>query len=329
MRTGTWDAFAAPSIDGTHANCYSFAVATVNRVVDRLATDRFGNAVELSGVATAAQCNVRPGSWALVGGTLYINRADAVAVTNANTRVFRGSTGAIKVTSPVSLFVGGQAFGDGFDIEGGSSAACLNYAPATVPGSMRAVVADGCSFKYAGGPAEPSACGVAINSVHGIAALFNCAADANATDGFNLHKTTAPAAASHLLTVNCSASNNGRAPGVSCNGWTTHENVVGIDVAGVYRANRGGSLRSINSSISWLAGTRVEQDLGDLTNGGAVIPTAVRVDDTARYYCDRMAIDMPAGTIALHAAAAGTAIFIRALPPLRAPAVGPGTIATY
>lgn len=329
VRTGTWDAFAAPAVDATFGNCYSFAVATVNRVVDRLATDRFGNAVELTGVATAAQCNVRPGSWALVGGTVYINRADGLAVTNVNTRVFRGSTGAIKVTAPVSLFLGGQAAGDGFDIEGGSSAACLNYAPATVPAAMKAVVVDGCSFKYAGGPAEPNACGVAINSVHGLVALFNCAADANATDGFNLHNTTAPAAASHMVTVNCSATNNGRFPSVSCNGWTTHENVVGIDVAGVYRANRGGSLRSINSSISWLAGTRVDQDLGDLAHAGSVSATAVRVDDTARYFCDRIAIDMPAGTIALHAAAAGTAIFTRALAPLRAPAVGPGTIATY
>ncbi|MEO5641063.1 MAG: hypothetical protein ABIQ98_04775 [Sphingomicrobium sp.] len=329
VRTGAYDAFSAPTADATYTNCYSFAVATVNRVVDRTSVDRFCNAVELTNVATAAQCNVRPGSWALVAGTLYVNRADAVAVTNANTRVFRSGTGTIKVTVAVSLYLGGYLPGDGFDLEGGSSAACLNYAPATVPASMKAVVADGCSFRYAGGVAETGACGVAVNSVHGLCALINCAADANATDGFNVHNTTAPTAATHFVTVNCSASNNGRAPGVSCNGWTTHENVVGLDVAGVYRANRGGTMRSINNSLSWLAGSRAEGDMGDLANGGALIGTAIRVDDTARYWCDRVAIDMPAGQLALHAAATGSAIFTRAMPPLRNPAAGTGTIATY
>jgi hypothetical protein len=329
VRTGAYDAFSAPAADATYTNCYSFAVATVNRVIDRASIDRFGNAVELTGVATAAQCNARPGSWALVAGTLYVNRADAAAVTNANTRVFRSGTASVKVSAPISLYLGGALAGDGFDIEGGSSAACLNYAPASVPAAMKAVVADSCSFKYAGGAAETGACGVAVNSVHGLCALVNCAADANATDGFNAHNTTAPAAATHFVTVNCSASNNGRAPGVSCNGWTTHENVVGLDVAGVYRGNRGGTMRSINSSSSWLAGSRAEGDCGDLANGGALIGTALRVDDTARYWCDRVAVDMPAGTIALHAAASGSAIFTRAMPPSRAPSVGPGTIATY
>ena len=88
-------------------------------------------------------------------------------------------------------------------------------------------------------------------------------------------------------------------------------------------------MRSINTSLSWLAGSRAEGDLGDLGNGGALIGTAVRVDDTAKYWCDRVAIDMPGAAIALHAAASGSAIFTRAMPPLRASAVGPGTIATY
>ncbi|MEO7787476.1 MAG: DUF1565 domain-containing protein [Sphingomicrobium sp.] len=329
VRSGAYDAFAAPSADATFTNCYSFAVATVNRVLDRAGVDRFGNSVELSQVTTAAQCNVRPGSWALVSGTLYINRADSAAVTNVNTRVLRSGTASIKVTAPISLYLGGATAGDGFDIEGGSSAGCLTYAPATVPTAMKAVVADGCSFKYAGGASETGASGVSINSVHGLCALINCAADANVTDGFNTHNTTAPAAATHVVTVNCSASNNGRAPGVSCNGWTTHENVVGLDVAGIYRSNRGGTMRSINSSVSWLAGSRAEGDMGDFAHGGVVVPTAIRVDDTARYWCDRVAVDMPAGSIALHAAASGTAIFTRAMPPLRSPAVGPGPIATY
>lgn len=329
VRTGAYDMFAAPTADATFPNCYSFVVATVNRVVDRANVDRFGNSVDLVNVATAAQCNVRPGSWALVAGTLYVNRVDAAAVTSVNTRVFRASTATMKATSPISLFVGGALAGDGFDFEGGSSAACLNYGASTVPAAMKAVIADGCSFRYAGGVSETGSCGVAINSIHGLSAMFNCSADANATDGFNVHNSTAPSAATHFLTVNCSASNNGRSPGVSCNGWTTHENVVGLDVAGVYRANRGGTMRSINTSLSWLAGSRAEGDTGDQANGGALIGTAIRVDDTARYWCDRLAVDMPAGTISVHAAAAGSAIFSRGMPPLRTPAVGPGTIAPY
>ena len=46
---------------------------------------------------------------------------------------------------------------------------------------MKAVVADGCSLKYAVGSSETGASGVSINSVHGLCALINCAADANVT----------------------------------------------------------------------------------------------------------------------------------------------------
>lgn len=327
--TGTFDPPGTLSRDGTQVNCFVLTVSSVNRVCDMANLDRFGNYTDLKNVATAALCNAEPNSWTLVAGTLYIHRADQAGVTNANTRVFRPSTKTTQFLNPVNVYMGGTSPGDGWDLEGGSNNAAFDASP-TSPGSTRHVIAvKDSTFRYGGGTTDTGARAVAVDSWQGLAAFFNCRADGGWTDGFNFHNSNA-ASNMNVLTVNCSGYDNGRPGGVSCNGWTSHEDVKGIDVAGFYWGNHGGTVRSINTSKTWLAGTAIKDDYGDLFSAsGSLPPTAVMVDDTATYWCDRVRLDMPAGGRGYRANTAGSAIHKHNCWPTPLPDSGPGTIDTY
>lgn len=328
--TGAFDTFTNPTADATYTNTYSAVLTNVNRIMDRKVLDRFGDYTDLTLVGSAAICNITPNSWYYNTGTntYYINRADGAAPTSTNTRLFRSSVGTFKATSPLNFFFGGVVAADGFDFEGGNSAGCLNYAPTTKPASNKAVIASNCSFKYAGGRVDTGATGVAVNSIHGLSAFFNSHQAANWTDGFNCHNSTTPTAVSHFMTVNCSGFDNGRGLAQSCNGWTTHEDVTGADFCGVWDSNRGGSMRSINTSVSWIVGSLVKNDLGDISLGGVVPPTAIQTDNTAAYYLDRVEIDMPSGSRGLYASS-GSSIYTRNMRPRRQADQGAGTIGTY
>lgn len=289
--TGVFDQFSAPSLDGTHTNCYSFSLANANRVVDLANPTNLGIYPDLKKVSTAAICNTKPGTWALVGGTIYIHRADGEAVTNANTRVYRASS-SVSVTSNVSLFFGGVGPNDGFDMEGSNSVGVLSYSVASAPATRKAVVAKNCTFRY-GGAWGVDGRGVSINGVHGIGAFFNCDASANSTDGFNAHNTSS-GAVSRFLTVNCTGIDNGRGNN-SCNGWTLHEDVIGVDLAGYYPNSHGCTVRNIDTSKAYMAGTFADRDLGDKMFGGGQGPTGFRVDSTSEMWCWRTKVNLPAG----------------------------------
>lgn len=293
---GSWDDFTAPSADDTYANCYSYAVTLVDRVLDLLRLDRFGRYAELRNVPSAARCNVTPDSWAFVGGTLYINRGDGAAVTNANTRVLRQNF-VLSLDGTVSVFLGGATESDGFDLMGGQAFGLLDSQTTTPSATPKTVVASNCSFRFAGGLQGASARCVNLESHHGCHAFFRCSADAGATDGFNLHNTYS-AATTGLITVGCVGIDNGRAASTSCNGWTNHENSWGIDVAGYYEANRGGSVRSVNAALALFAGTCVRYDQGDIIKGGSIPPTAFRADNTVQYWLDGVRVEGLTGSFA-------------------------------
>lgn len=330
--TGTWDDFTAPSVDGTFTNCYSYAVTNVDRVVDRLNLNQYGNYVEFLNVPTAARCNATPNSWSLVSGTVYINRADGAAVTIANTRVYRGTSRIWQLNgaTQTSLYLGGQTDADGFDLEGGSTNGALDVLFTGKPASEKAIIAKNCSFKYAGGISGTAARCVSVDSLHGLAAFFNCRADASQTDAFNFHDSQSISAVSRAITVNCSGYDMGRAGQTSCNGWTNHEDHIGIDVAGVYRDGQGGLCRSVNSSKAWFVGTVCRNDKGDLqVSGGTVYPAAFNTQDTAAYYLDGCHIDMPAAAYSLYTMSAGASIFYRNMKPFRQPVGGAGTASVW
>jgi hypothetical protein len=283
-----------PTKDATYINCYSYAVSSVNRVQDMVNLNQYGNQTEYTNVATPTLCNATPNSWNLTSGTLYINRRDGLAVTNTTTRVFRPSTACFAFSNPVNIYIGGTSGNDGWDCEGGSNIGVLAAYTAT-PGTTRhALIAKNSTFKYGGGVVDTLTRGISVEGWQGLSWFPNCRADANQTDGLNFHNVYG-AANMNVITLNCTAHDNGRYPNQSNQGWTSHENVKAIDIAGHYLGNHGGTIRPINTSKTLLVGSVSENDLGDIVYGGSVPPTAIRVDDSAEVWMDRVKVVMPAG----------------------------------
>lgn len=312
--------------DGTYTNCFSMAVAagTVDRIVDAMRIDRFGNGTDLVNVDTAARCDASPDSWTHIGGTLYVHRRDQRTPTTANTLLLRISSQSIYVTERVNVYVGGETANDSWELQGGGG---LGPVHVDMPDGSDVVVAmERVVSRCGGGVVTTGARAFAFNNVPGLVYLSDCRGDAAATDGFNFHADDG--ATMYALTVNCEAADNGRGTSQSCNSWTTHETVTAIDLAGSYRGSRGGACHSINASTSLLVGTYVESDYGDLMHGGAIPPTAFKTADTAIYWLDRVRADLPMDGYRL-SAGSGTAIHTRNLEASSLPNQATGTIDTW
>jgi hypothetical protein len=320
--TGTFDQFAAPSLDATYTSTYAITVGAVDRVVDISRRDRFGNYVEMQLVASAAICNATPNSWFYSGTVLYIHRHDSSPVLNTNVRMYRsGANQTVRLANQNNFYI------EGIDCEGGSNVLGTVYSGAK-PASLKAIVGKDCSFNYAGYAVISTVNGVAVNAHHGISAFFNCSANANASDNFNFHNTGVTGGVSMTwLLVNCSATDAGRTVSMSCNAITSHEDCVGLDIGGNYNVGRGGTARFIQSSRTGMIGTRITGDVGDLMAAGTTPPCAVQTDTSAKVWADMVDIDMPAGTWAWRALT-GTFIYRRNCW-ARQPDQGAGTFASY
>lgn len=333
INTGTFDDFTA-SVDSTYTRSYITTVSanTVNRVVDLIYTNQYGNYSELVNVSGADLCNNTPGSWYHhTDGTLYIHRYDGAAVTQFNTRFYRSSATSFSLRTGVNLYIGGESGNDGFDVEGGHSYGGLEVTPTSASPTEKVIAVSNCTFKYAGGKIDNSVGrGVSIDNWHGAVVLSNVRADAALTDGFNFHNSIG-APRTLALTINCSATDNGRPGMQSCNSHTLHENVIAIDLCSTFNVSRGGSIRNINTSKAFYAGTYIKDDRGDvgLGGGGIVKPTAVRADDSATIWCDRTRTDMPAGGYEYFTGSGTSTIHKRATWPVHSPDSGPGTINVY
>jgi hypothetical protein len=295
--TGVWDEFTAPTLDATYTNTYSYTLTNVNMVCDRRNLNVDGNYIELTKVSTAALCNATQNSWALEGGKIYIRRTDGSPVTTTNTRVLRSGVSTLILTAQTNIFIGGLTSGDGFDFEGGAVGALgTNYPIAAVnPTAWKAVVACDSSFKYSGGAADVQGRAVSIDGLHGLALFSNCRADASITDGFNFHTAIGNGALLHAVTVNCSSRDVGGRGQISCNNWTSHEAIPGVDVCGSYKRANGGAVRSVNTGKCWFVRTYVADDRGDASAGGIVPPSAFNAEDTVEYFVDGAVVDMPSG----------------------------------
>lgn len=313
--TGVWDDFTTPSLDGTYTNTYAITIGAVDRVVDRKNLDEDGNYTDLILVSTPTRCNITPNSYAYSGGILYINRIDGDPVTTTNIRVYRTSSGTIKVESNINLYMGGLD-GAGFDLEGGNGAGCISIAKLTIPTLEKAVVVNNCTFKYGGGTIQTGVSGVSIANNHGLAYFYNCYAAKNTTDSFNCHNYLGSSLHSTFLTVNCTGLRTGGKQ-QSCNNWTIHEDVIGIDVAGTYKYSNGGNIRNIDNSKCFLIGTYVERDLGDVQAGGTVRPTGIKMDNNAIAYCFRTKVIMNSGEYG-YQATSGAAIYQKEIWPTSA-----------
>lgn len=320
---GTFDNFGTFALDATFTNCYSLALTNIDRLCNRLVQNAYGNNADFTKVADATTLNgttpTTSDLWATDATKVYIRRVDGAVPTPTNTRLYRAAVSLFKITSAINVFF------ENIDAEGSSTNATFDYQLSAVSALRRVFVAKNCTAKYAGGTVNTAARGFGVDSMKGLAYLYGCEGSANATDGINFHDTQASGL--QFLTVNCSGKDNGRGTNSSCNGHTSHDTCIGIDIAGNYPNNRGGSVRHVNSSKVLLAGT-YSSDLGDIALGGATSPTAYEVDNTATMWCDRTKDGMVGGQIG-YLAGTGTTIHKRNVHASAGSSGGGGTIDTY
>lgn len=242
--------------DATYTNTYKVARSSVLRVFDITNIDEHGDFAELLKVSDASTCNTTPGSWAQVGGDLYVRRKDGAAVTNANTRAFLLSNNAAFTTNNIKVYI------EGFDFYGGNLGVLrANSAPNS------SLVANNCSFKYSGSTSSLVDGCVILD--HGYTAFFNCVASKNSKDGFNFH-VGAGGSNPHPLLVNCIGRNNGLSPSQSNNGLTLHDGIVGISVGCQWHDNFGANSGHINSGTQlWSVCDKAWNSKGDAVYGGS------------------------------------------------------------
>ena len=284
--------FTAPTVDGTYANTYSgtvspAAVTSIDRVVNRIKLDKYGKPSDFQLLASAAAVNTSVGidAYAVEGGKWYVKRADGAAPTITNTRCFVQNR-VSQFSGLVNVFIGGNAEGDGFDFAGGAANGPFDIKSTTPAATPKVLVAaKGMRSMHAGGNLSIGARSVSAESMHGGVFLFSPVASGPATDAYNAHNTyNAPF--SLFCTIGAVATDTGRGTQQSCNAWTTHESVTGLDLAGYYLDTRGATVRCINSSFNQLICPYAEGDMGDVAIGGSQQPTAYRTDNTAVMYLD-------------------------------------------
>lgn len=263
------------SPDATHGDCYTVARSNVTVVLDLAHDNAFGDPSELTRVADASACNAMPGSWAQVGGTLYVHRLDGVAPTNASTRVLLVVDAFALDDTAASIYL------EGFDFQGGANGGVF------VHGAVdRSLVLVDCSARYAGGPSHLYD-GFRIFDTAGLALLVGCVAASNAKDGFNVHWGRGDTPELFHLTIDCHAYDNGRHGSQSNNGLTSHDGLVGIDVNGLYHDNFGANVVSNSASRLWCLGTEARDSQGDGPLGGDVEPVDFNAQESSTYWLER------------------------------------------
>lgn len=252
---------------------YKATQADVRRVLDLATVDQDGLRPDLSFAASLAACRTTTGSWWTDNATVYVNRADGAAVTNANSRALQmtGNAAVIRMSS------GGNMYVSGFDASGGFLPLVLQAAP-----SYR-FVAEDCTFRYSScddgivtATKNISQGGVAANDVLG-AAFIRCDASSNQADGFNSHINGGNQA--FVFTMDCTGFNNGRAGSTSNNFITTHDGGKWIDLRGVGARNAGANVAIANDATAmWCIDTFCYASKGDLMFGGTVAPSDYMVN---------------------------------------------------
>lgn len=302
--TYTWTA------DATYTNTYKITRSSAGSVYNPFLRDRFGNAVMYTKAASAAACNARPGSWYTDNVTVYVNPFDGAAVTDATASVYLTSdTFAINWgTAPQHFFVDSNDEASAWDIMG-SRVKMFGTAYAASPKilAMRRV-----SARYASSTSSDYWNGFGFDNWWGLIWLEGCYAGRASADCFNFHNTlgTQPL---YAVTLNCRGVDCGVFGSGSNNGLTLHENVIGIDVAGFYDYNMGGTLRNINTTKVMAHGSVFARDRGDLHVGGSVQPTEVGTLDTAQIWLSECSLD-PAGPESYAISSPTGTVYLRNMP---------------
>jgi len=280
------------AVDGTYGNCYSAtesnasgAVDLLNlrwigekegaRLLDRAGAGRQAN-VELVLYASPTALNAAAftgstgGGYVNSGGKTYVRRADGAAVTDSNTRVLRGNSTvapAFSTHTTSATSTSASIYMSGVDFHGGFS---------SINAGTRNIWLDNCRGMYVGLDVGSGANAFGFDFI-GTALLTRCEGWSCGNDGINGHGFNGQL---NMAAFNCLAWDLGRNTQQSNNALTAHETVCAFDFAGNYQLSRGGTVRCINDSSTYLFGTRVLGDLGD----GFIIPSAIMANNNAQMF---------------------------------------------
>ena len=312
--TLTWSG----SPDPTFTTLYTTTRASVSQVINPTILDAYGDPIMATQYADAATANAASGSaWAQVGSTLYVKWVGGAAVTNANTRALLKATPNF-VTDATSKDV----YVKGFFFQGGANGAVAMTAAATMN-----FVAVNVKAGYAGDSTN-SVNGFKLDFITGLAALVNSVGTNAQADGINSHWTPGGTPGLYTLTINSVGRNNGRDTVQSCNGLTSHDGVISIDVGGEYFGNFGANVIPINASQTWAVGTYAHDSLGDVSHGGATTPTDFQTQNTATMWIQngRSAVSATS-LLASNTSTIKTRNFLPGVG--QSPGAGGGTITTF
>ncbi len=257
--------------DPTFTTLYTATRSAVSQVFNPAVLDAYGDPTLSTKYPDAATANAASGNaWALVGSTLYVKWADGLPVTNTNTRAVLSAT-----PNFVQNATSKDVYCKGFNFQGGANAAMACTAAATM--NMMFV---NCTAEFSG-DASNNVNAWKIDFVTGLVALVNCKGVGGEADGFNTHWTPGGTPQLFTLTIGCQGYNNGRDTVQSCNGLTSHDNCIGIDVMGEYFRNYGSNVIPINGNQLWCAGTYAHDSFGDIPHGGTSPPRDFEAQSTA------------------------------------------------
>lgn len=247
VRTGPFDALTYALDTGT---TYVTTRSAVARVFNLSTPNAYGNYTELAMVADAATCRATPGSWAQVGTSLYVNRADGSAVTNANTRAYLNAACMPLGSASADFYL------EGFDLEGGITSSIR------AEGGSRNIVTNDVTTRNSGMASSPGN-GIYIYDTTGLAAFFKTTGIGHFADCFNGHWVAGGVVGLAMLTVDCIGIDNGRTGNNTDNGLTTHDGIISIDINGYYEANVGPNVALVNSGTqAWVVGTTAKNSRG-------------------------------------------------------------------
>lgn len=256
--TGPFDTLTWTKSVGLN-NTYQAARSNVQLVCNITMLNHRGDYLRYPHVASAAVCDVTPGSWYTDNVTIYVHHSESVPVTNNNLRAYVNAINA-DFKTPHNLYI------RGFDFEGG------NNSPLTLrDGENNVVILEECTAKY--GAVNPLSTIAGKDGVQVLGcklfAAYNCQTSSNGKDGFNIH---AQAAVKPFgLIVNSKSFDNGIVlTSVSNNGVTYHDGCSGLGVGNTYLGSIGANHGSVNTNTKvWEFGTVAGDSEGDIINGGS------------------------------------------------------------
>jgi hypothetical protein len=242
----TWTVEAGTTYKATRSN--------VNRVLDWATRDADGEFVEFTKVSTLVACTSTPGTWYTDNVTVYVNRTDAAAVTDANTGALLLNVDGIETSS------GGNMHLIGVQQYGGANGA---FRPRNAANFR--VYAEDCRFGFT---TNATAADAVVSLDVDLFVGLRCIASHAQKDGFNFH--IANSKIPKAVLVDCVGFENGTVTSqASCNGATMHDGGLLIDINGRYYRNYGGDCAHVDAGTeAWHIGTQTRDSYGDVARGG-------------------------------------------------------------